>query len=482
MGLELGVIALEPKGARSYFERDGTEYSGTLHVHLPVAAPAEHKGKLVKVRVRIIDRFTESQRAAHVFPPDLPLDDPWPFTWRVEVLADSAACSPEKTLFQAAQTFAREIVGDLEFVSARILVYALPGVEVTAMVDVPGLEGSPPLPPAGGGGTAWHLQVIVDKLLRPEAVPHDPRAVREPQLHPIYPVDLADRPSDLATLTSFQVRHFPNGVVIRHLATGAALTLRNLEPWDPNVGFTYCFNHEVRHWKKGDRLAFDDFLHVQITENIGVRFDRPLTSDDPEDNKFLDPLEWASKVTAYLQSEAERRRNQRSVPVSNAGPAANYFARELYSLVSRPLEEFDDLLRSNEPDRGGVQLRDISESRFFRIEYVESAADLKPFGEPFRVKRDVAEREFESYLEKELMTRSEAAKQVREQTLLAIEMVVGMVPIVGDAIDLADLAFAATTGCDRNGKPVGSLELAVMGLVCVPAFGEIFRSLTRAAR
>lgn len=484
MGLDFGVVALSPKGMRSVFERDGPAYSGTLRVRVPIAAPHDMKDKFVEIAVTITDSFPEHRRAAHVFPDDLPLEDPWPFAWRVEALPESAACDPDKVTYRAARSFTNAAAG-ISFVSVRVLVFALQGVAVSAIARVPNRPDAT-IPPQGAGGQFWKVQVIVDKLPRPESLPHSGNPVRGPHLHPAFPVELADKPADLAAVTAFHVRHIPNGVVIRHLATGAALTLRNLLPRDPDVGFAYSFDHEAGKRRRDGRLIFDHFLHLRITRGIGVRFDRPLTSDDPEKGKFIDPLEWMDRLAAHAQTlDRERRARALSVPMGGgAPPQVAYIAERLESLAEGYLSDLREVFGEDfmtraipEPPRHGLALRDMADARFFRLEIARTAADLPPFGAPFRVDRDIAGREFKYYLAKDLMTKEESARQQREQALLVVEMALGMVPIIGDAIDLADLALAATTGCDRNGKPVGGLQLAVMGLVCIPALGEVLRPL-----
>jgi hypothetical protein len=47
---------------------------------------------------------------------------------------------------------------------------------------------------------------------------------------------------------------------------------------------------------------------------------------------------------------------------------------------------------------------------------------------------------------------------------IAVDLAVARIPFVGDAIDLAEFAYAAATGRDRWNQPVGMLDLSMMGL------------------
>lgn len=47
---------------------------------------------------------------------------------------------------------------------------------------------------------------------------------------------------------------------------------------------------------------------------------------------------------------------------------------------------------------------------------------------------------------------------------IAVDLAVARIPFVGDAVDLAEFAYAAATGHDRWGEPVGTVDFAMMGL------------------
>ncbi len=47
---------------------------------------------------------------------------------------------------------------------------------------------------------------------------------------------------------------------------------------------------------------------------------------------------------------------------------------------------------------------------------------------------------------------------------MAVDLAVARIPFVGDAVDLAEFAYAAATGHDRWGEPVGIVDFTMMGL------------------
>jgi hypothetical protein len=66
-----------------------------------------------------------------------------------------------------------------------------------------------------------------------------------------------------------------------------------------------------------------------------------------------------------------------------------------------------------------------------------------------------------------------------EQTLL--DVVVGFIPIVGDAVDIAELLYGVVTGEDRWGNPLGPGDLALLGIGAVLPFvgGAAIRRMRR---
>lgn len=56
----------------------------------------------------------------------------------------------------------------------------------------------------------------------------------------------------------------------------------------------------------------------------------------------------------------------------------------------------------------------------------------------------------------------------REQTLF--DLVVGFIPITGDAVDIAELVYGVVTGEDKWGNPLGQGDLALLGLAAVLPF------------
>lgn len=450
MNLTGRAIRLAHRDVRWSFERSGQSYAGKITVELPIAHPW-HTGTIL-VEVTVEDTFDEARRDAYVYPHDLPLPDDWPFTWRVDVLPDSTRClQPGKSAL--VDTFI-----DIPLSTAvNIRIFCLFGVKVSAVAKVPG-DKEKTLGPAGLWGDFFNVNIIVDKLARPECLPVEGSPPHGPTLHPVHPVSLMEGNTDLARVTRFMVRHMRSGVLIQHIATGASVVLRNLKPWQADTGYSYYFNPEPRRITQDGNLLYDDYLHLRVTKGIDIRFLPPTAV-------AWDAVHPVEGTLVFRDSEA------------------------LWSFFADPIRW--EALQATEPGvidgaSGGVVdvpdatalgaaeedvLREMPEARFFRVERV-GLDEIAPFGVPFSIGAadDEAIDAFDGYRQPP-PDKADLNAIGAGLGLAALDMTVSLIPVIGDAVDAGEFAWAIVTGCDRTGRPVNGWQLALLGLQIVPVLG-----------
>lgn len=448
MNLTGRAIRLAHRDVRWSFERIGNMYRGKITVELPIAHPA-HVGTIL-VEVTVEDTFDEATRDAYVYPHDLPLPDDWPFTWRVEVLPDSTRClRPGKSVLVDAFI-------DLPLSTAvNIHVFCLFGVKVSAVAKIPG-EEEKLLGPIGLWGDFFNVNIIVDKLARPECLPTDGSAPHGPTLHPVHPVSLKDGNSDLARVTRFVVRHMRNGVLVQHIATGASVVLRNLKPWQADTGYSYYFNPAPSRITQEGNLIYYDYLYLRVSKHIDIRFLPPNAV--PGD--AIDPV-----LNTYVFREIEAKANLFVDPIR--WEARNSTEPHVIAGASGGVVDIPDAIASAEEH----VLRELAEARFFRVHRVDPNG-LLPFGKPFEIfaEDDEATEAFDTYRQTP-RDKADLNAVGAELALAALDMSVSLIPVIGDAVDAGELAWAIVTGCDRTGRPVNSWQLALMGLQLVPGMG-----------
>jgi hypothetical protein len=105
--------------------------------------------------------------------------------------------------------------------------------------------------------------------------------------------------------------------------------------------------------------------------------------------------------------------------------------------------------------------------RFYRIERVKRLGDLPASGEPFRCKAHDSTVEI-GELDPDVLSK------------VAIDMVIGSIPVVGDLVEIGEFFYAYATGKDKYGDEVDNAQLALMGLGAIlPVVGA---GVLRAAR
>lgn len=453
-----GLLLAWGEAAKWRFDPFKDRVGGTLNLELP-CRDLEGVFKL-NVKVVIYDTFSPTRRAEHVFPSNLPLPDDWPFSYRVEVIR--AEPSPFDFVPLGDITAGFGITGADMVTTINIRVFALQGVRVVASMARNDGQHTP-MDPLRQSSGPLRLNVIIDKLYRPESLPVPGAPLHSDTLYPGHMVLAV--PDDLlfSMLTRFTVQHVPNGVDITWTGTRQTLSLRLKKPGMAEAGFAYWFNPEPKPRRRDDFIFFDDFLHILVSGEVDIRLAapvnpphdtvRPNSGDVPvfpreEDilGYFVDPLAW-------------EREHTDPVPDNGADPVAGS----------------PDGVR--DPDQFNDLLRPVSEARFFRVGTVASAQDLPPFGEPFTVRPedDEAGDNLAHYMREDPF-------KVPLLAQAALDIGVSFIPIVGDIADFAEFNYAMATGKDRWGREVETWELVLMGISVIPLVGLPFDVVKRARR
>lgn len=415
-------------------------YGGEQIIQMAVA-DEEGIPRQLKIRITLSDPMTRLRRRLHRFPRDLPVMDDWPFALRVE--------GPVTR-----QHFLRLLKFEPRTHSAvRIAAYALHGVQITAQISLGG-EAFRPMEPVEDFG----VLVIEFKVFRLDSPLQLPAPGVEPlpdEVLPRYPVVSCERGGakevPLPVLFRFMVEPRPDGVDITWCITRQILKLTFADPRDGNAAFGWYFKPDPDLRRDGSFLNYDDLLHVRIFGAVNVQVTNPLLPDDGYDL----PKGCRDVLTVF------RARYENGFP-GDAGSASRFFVDPLAFEVftQQVIKGVKDL------DRVALQ-RDIAGARFFRLEEVKSIDRIRPAGARFEVGQDIAGEQFDEW-------RKGPPSVAEEIARAAMDISIGFIPVVGDAVDYAEFNHALATGEDRWGRKAADWEIALMGLSTLPLLGTIF--------
>ena len=471
------VNGAAPEEASWGFEPDAEThaYGGRLEVRIPVTLsstkglflaplnPFASGADIVKqnfrkdeliIEVDVNDGLTRKERDAYVYPSDFPLAMEWPFTFRVDAFDHRGGDDEEDA---SKKKYTRKVT------RLNINIYALNGVKVTAFYRLKSWGDSQGvrklLTPSANDLGALFMSYRVDKLCRPESLPHPEFPVESRQLYPSHPVFLKDLPrggqplpGHLKLIGNFLVSHRPNGVDINWLATQQTIQITLPEPGNQNAAFTYWFNPNPKVAGAGKHLVYDDLLHIHVSGKVDIHVTKPVAlrigkmseqylyrgikvdHPNPEaalGSNFLDPIAW----TRHSASKTAVEKNVPYIPISAKSQV----------------------------------LRDLKMSRFFRVKRHDQAKSLPSFEEPAPIsatdRREKAKDKYADYLK---------PKPEKPPLLIQLGTDIGLAllaPGVSDVADFAELNLAMATGKDKWGNKVEDWEIYLMSLSTVPIAG-----------
>ncbi|MCX7214627.1 MAG: hypothetical protein NTW53_18445 [Burkholderiales bacterium] len=400
----------------------------------------DSEGRLCRITITLTfaDRFTREQRWERRYPRNLPVPEQWPFAMRVDQPVRYNLGLRRKPLAHSA---------------VRIRVYALHGVQITAEIVV-GSEVKRPLENFEDLDDLA-IEFIVHRLDSPLQLPLPGTEPLPGEVLPKYPVISSDKPDlggvPFSLLFKFQVETRPDGVDITWCITRQVLRLRFTKIKMGDCGIAWYFNPSPKLPKDGSFYNFNDLLHVRICGDIEVKVTNPVRPD-----------EGYNTAPAFGELMNGFRARYEIGFKGKLGTADRYFADPLAAEIcaqmidaGRPAKEHPDLQR------------DIAGALFFRLEKVACLSQIPAAGEPFEVAKDIAPGNFDAW-------RNGPPSLIAEFTKLGIDLGIGFVPVIGDAVDFAEFNHALATGEDRWGREVADWEVTLMGLSAIPALGVIF--------
>lgn len=456
------IVALRGLVLPPRFDRRGSAYSGKIAVQIPVVVRREVQGVGINIaatlhlQVTVLDRLTRRQRQARLFPPNMICEEEWPFSFRLTAreavpnfLEKKAGVMLDDGRFHYA---GRRTTVELE-------VFALHGVSIVAKAGLNprALDPFDPLTQDFGDIT---VKVSIVRLCAQDQVPPVGEAIQRDVMLPLYEEQGAARPGVPDVATHFLVQHKPTGVEITWLPTRQVLSLTFSDPADGNQGFAFFFNENPQMTVGSGFLRYDDLLHVWVAGKVDVKVTNPVSP--------AEGVELSRDVARVVGLHAA---HYASGFTGKPGEGSRQFIDPL------ALDAFIVACEHGVRDFDRPALtRDVAESRFFRVQEVESVAQLPPHGAPVPIRRDldIAGKHYDAW-----RRRGETLGEAL--TKAGIDIAIGFVPFVGDAADYAEFNYAMATGKDRWGRPVARWEVALIGLSALPLLGSAF-AIARGAR
>ena len=446
----MSKILVAAVGAASWeYTPEERPHAGTLKVTIPGRSQMKSRESDLRFDLRCF--INDRRPAKRSNDPLDPLYDTIesPFVYFVDVqrhdMGEVAIVYDEKDMDRRFPRGTFKVI-PAEHTTVRIQIFALRGVKVAAEIDLPKGKKKQKLEPLKQQFGRLTIDVRVNILQDRDQLP----AVGEPpeKSNQIFPSFEADNDhlggnALYRSLGRFSVKYIPNGIEFTWFPLGQTLRLELANPLDGRSGFSYYLNPEPKfpdvignpNW-----LRYDDLLHIRTSGNVKkslTPIKNPIyqvknmgTQAVVYRQKFVDPVAWARKGYPKLKTGKGHIEGGR------------FFENKA---VHRPLEE----------------------ARFFRIEKVESLADLEPPHTPFTVKavsrKDKQQnKEYLSYY-----TEPEYPASVR----VAIDLGVGFIPIIGDLVDFYELNLILATGKDRWGKDADGWDIFFAAWSIIPIIG-----------
>jgi hypothetical protein len=244
----------------------------------------------------------------------------------------------------------------------------------------------------------------------------------------------------------------PSGVGFRtphHMRRRGTLDLVVLETPRPDGGISVRF---IEHWES------------RSSGNRTTTNDRVIAVVDFELDSALEPAAWYYRISEHRVGSENRFRADFYYAARNLTVRTRIRHLNPFAGAARRLDLGVGIISNattwTDVPHIDIRFKQLPFHAVKRADYVGSYPEYdrhlprtEPFSSPFNIQNVHPQR---------------LGSDVADRLL--IDLTIGMIPVLGDVVDLGELVLALSTGRDRWGEEVTSAEIALMGLAAILPF------------